>query len=225
MASPDKVEAVAQLTDRFRESSAVVFTEYRGLTVKQIGQLRTVLDGQATFSVVKNTLTKLAATGAGLTVDESLLKGPSALAFVTGDAVLVAKGLRDFAKANPALVVKAALLDGRPLDASEIAKLADLESREVLLAKLAGALNALPQRAVSLLAAPLSQAVRLFDALRVQVEANAPVEAVAEATGDSVAVATVESESADIAAVAATDDAPVTDADAAPAVDATPAGD
>ena len=213
MASPDKVEAVQQLTDRFREASAVVFTEYRGLTVKQIGLLRAALDGQATFSVVKNTLTRRAAADAGLTVDDGLLKGPSAVAFVTGDAVLVAKGLRDFAKANPALILKAGLLDGRPLDAGELAKLADLESREVLLAKLAGALNALPQRAVSLFAAPLSQAARLFDALRAQVEANAPAED-AEA-----AAATVTSETAEVEAAVAADTAPV---EAAVAADTEP---
>lgn len=185
MASPDKVAAVQMLTDRFRESSAVVFTEYRGLTVRQIGNLRTALDGHATFSVVKNTLTRRAAGDAGLTVDDALLKGPSAVAFITGDVVVVAKGLRDFAKANPALIIKAGVLDGRSLDAGEVARLADLESREVLLSKLAGAFNALPQRAVSLLAAPLSQAVRLVDALRAQVAANAPAEAPAEATAAS----------------------------------------
>ncbi len=176
MASPDKVEAVQQLTDRFNESSAVVFTEYRGLTVRQIGELRTVLDGNATYSVVKNTLTRRAAANAGLTVDDALLKGPSALAFVTGDAVLVAKGLRDYARAHPALIVKAGVVEGRFLDAAELTRLADLESREVLLSKLAGAFNALPQRAVSLFAAPLSQAARLFDALRAQIAEMAPAD-------------------------------------------------
>lgn len=176
MASPDKVEAVQQLTDRFTQSSAVVFTEYRGLTVRQIGELRAVLDGNATYSVVKNTLTRRAASNAGLTVDDALLKGPSALAFVTGDAVLVAKGLRDYARAHPALIVKAGVVEGRFLDAAELTRLADLESREVLLAKLAGAFNALPQRAVSLFAAPLSQAARLFDALRAQIAEMAPAD-------------------------------------------------
>jgi large subunit ribosomal protein L10 len=216
MASPDKVEAVRQLTDRIRESSAVVFTEYRGLTVRQIGELRTVLDGHATFSVVKNTLTRRAADGAGMTVDEALLKGPSALAFVTGDAVVVAKGLRDFAKANPALIVKAAVLDGRSLSAGEVAKLADLESREVLLSKLAGAFNALPQRAVSLLAAPLSQAVRLVDALRAQVAANAPAEAPQQATADS--------ETAEVAEVVAEDQSSP-DAGIEPTTEPAPAGE
>lgn len=214
MASPDKVAAVEKLTDRFRESSAVVFTEYRGLTVRQIGDLRTVLDGHATFSVVKNTLTRRAAGDAGLTVDDALLTGPSAVAFVTGDVVLVAKGLRDFARANPALIVKAGVLDGRSLDAGEVARLADLESREVLLAKLAGAFNALPQRAVSLLAAPLSQAVRLVDALRAQVAANAPAEAPAEATA--------ESETAEVEAVIVADD---TSTDTGPEASTAPAGE
>jgi len=176
MASPDKVEAVQQLTDRLRASSAVVFTEYRGLTVRQIGELRTVLEGNATYSVVKNTLTKRAAGNAGLVLDDELLTGPSALAFVTGDAVLVAKGLRDFARAHPALIVKAGVVEGRTLDAAELVRLADVESREVLLSKLAGAFNALPQRAVSLFAAPLSQAARLFDALRAQLAEAAPAD-------------------------------------------------
>lgn len=219
MVRPDKVEAVQVLTDRFRESSAVVFTEYRGLTVRQIGELRTVLDGHATFSVVKNTLTRRAADGAGLPVDDALLKGPSAVAFVTGDAVVVAKGLRDFARANPALVIKAGVLDGRPLDAGEVARLADLESREVLLSKLAGAFNALPQRAVSLLAAPLAQAVRLVDALRAQVAANAPADSPADATADS--------ETAEVEAAVATDapePAVAPDAEAVP-TESAPAGE
>lgn len=206
MASPDKVEAVQQLTDRLRASSAVVFTEYRGLTVRQIGELRTVLEGNATYSVVKNTLTKRAAGNAGLVVDDELLTGPSALAFVTGDAVLVAKGLRDFARAHPALIVKAGVVEGRTLDAAELVRLADVESREVLLSKLAGAFNALPQRAVSLFAAPLSQAARLFDALRAQVAESAPVDSeTAPVAADESAPVSDEAPAAAPADVAAAD--------------------
>src|SRR5204863_1953371 len=154
MARPDKAAAVAELTDAFRESSAAMLTEYRGLTVAQLKELRRSLAGNATYAVVKNTLTKIAAREAGIDSFESLLEGPSAIAFVTGDPVVVAKGLRDFGRANPALVVKGGVLDGRPLSADEVRKLADLESREVLLAKLAGDMKASLQQAVSLFAAP-----------------------------------------------------------------------
>ena len=177
MVRPDKAAAVAELTDQFRASSAVVLTEYRGLTVKQLSQLRTELDGNATYAVVKNTLTRIAAGNAGVTAFDDLLTGPSAAVFVTGDPVVVAKGLREFAKANPALVIKGGLLDGRAMTTAELSKLADLESREVLLAKLAGAFQALPQTAVSLLAAPLAQAARVIDALRAKVAESAPADA------------------------------------------------
>ncbi len=169
MARPDKVAAVAELTEHFRSSNAVVLTEYRGLTVSQISDLRRQLRGHATYAVVKNTLTKRAATDAGAESVIESLQGPSAIAFVSGDPVEVAKGLKDFAKAHPALVVKAGILDGRPLTADEVRRLADLDSRDVLLAKMAGAMNASLQQAVSLLAAPLSQAARLVEARRAQV--------------------------------------------------------
>ena len=142
MARQDKAAAIAELADRFRGSSAAVLTEYRGLTVKQISDLRKALRGNATYAVVKNTLTDLAAKEADVTAFDGQLVGPSAIAFVDGDPVEAAKALRDFAKANPLLVIKGGVLDGKPLTAQEITKLADLESREVLLAKLAGAMNA-----------------------------------------------------------------------------------
>lgn len=191
MVRPDKAAAVAELTEQFRASSAVVLTEYRGLTVKQLSQLRTELDGNATYAVVKNTLTRIAAGNAGVTAFDDLLTGPSAAVFVTGDPVVVAKGLREFAKANPALVIKGGVLDGRSMTTAELSALADLESREVLLAKLAGAFQALPQTAVRLLAAPLAQAARAFDALRAKVAESAPADAetalVAADEGDTVA--------------------------------------
>src|SRR4051812_26112782 len=165
MARPDKAAAVAELTEAFRGASAAVLTEYRGLTVAQLKELRRSLAGNATYSVVKNTLTRIAAREAGIEVLEPLLEGPSAIAFVTGDPVVVAKGLRDFGRNHPALVVKGGVLDGRPLTADEVRKLADLESREVLLAKLAGGMKASLQQAVSLFAAPLSQAARVIAAL------------------------------------------------------------
>ena len=181
MARPDKAAAVAELADEFRSSSAVVLTEYRGLTVKQLTELRRSLGGNASYAVVKNTLTKIAAREAGVSGLDDYLSGPSAIAFVKGDPVEAAKGLRDFAKANPVLVVKGGLLDGAPLTGEEITKLADLESREVLLAKLAGAMKASLQNAVSLFAAPLAQTARVVEALRQKVEAETPAAEVAAA--------------------------------------------
>ena len=172
MAKADKAAAIAELSDRFRNSGAAVLTEYRGLSVKQLTDLRNSLRGNATFAVVKNTLTELAAKEAGVTAFEGQLVGPSAIAFVEGDPVEAAKGLRDFAKANPLLVIKGGVLDGKALSPEEITKLADLESREVLLAKLAGAMNASLSKAVYLFAAPLSQTARVVDALRAKVEAE-----------------------------------------------------
>ena len=186
MANAEKVAAVAELTERFRGSSGAVLTEYRGLTVAQLAELRRSLGDHATFAVVKNTLTKIAVNEAGL--DEqlsSLLVGPSAIAFVDGDVVEAAKGLRDFAKANPLLVIKGGVLDGKAMTPSEITKLADLEPREVLLAKLAGAMKANLSKAAYLFAAPLTKAARTIEALRQKVEersgAAAPADA-AEAT-------------------------------------------
>jgi large subunit ribosomal protein L10 len=170
MARSDKAAAVTELTDRFRESGGAVLTEYRGLTVAQLTELRRSISSNATYSVVKNTLTELAAKEAGVTAFDGQLAGPSAIAFITGDAVETAKGLRDFARAHPALVIKSGYLDGKPLSAEQITKLADLESREVLLAKLAGAMNASLSKAVYLFAAPLSQTARLVEALRAQRE-------------------------------------------------------
>jgi large subunit ribosomal protein L10 len=163
---PDKAAAVAELAEAFRGSSAAVLTEYRGLTVKQLDDLRTALGADTTYSVVKNTLTKIAAADAGLSGVEALLEGPTAVAFISGEPVEAAKALRDFAKANPALVVKGGVLDGKALSADEVRKLADLESREVLLGKMAGGLLASLSNAVYLLNAPLAQAARLAGALQ-----------------------------------------------------------
>ncbi len=177
MATAEKQAAIAELADSFRGSSAAVLTEYRGLTVKQLSELRGSLRGHATYAVVKNTLTELAAKEAGVTAFDGQLVGPSAIAFVTGDPVEAAKGLRDFAKAHPLLVIKGGVLDGKAMTAAEITKLADLESREVLLAKLAGAMNASLTQAVYLFAAPLSQSARLIEALRAKREAESPQDA------------------------------------------------
>jgi large subunit ribosomal protein L10 len=162
----NKEASVAELTDKFRTSNAVLLTEYRGLTVAQLKQLRQSISADATYAVVKNTLSKIAANQAGISSFDDDLAGPSALAFVHGDTVAVAKSLRDFAKANPLLVVKGGYFDGNPLTADEVNKLADLESREVLLAKLAGAFKQSLFGAAYLFNAPLSKAVRTVDALR-----------------------------------------------------------
>jgi large subunit ribosomal protein L10 len=175
MARADKATAVAELTERFQTSTGAVLTEYRGLTVTQLGELRQSLGENATFSVVKNTLTKIAADQAGVTAElTSLLSGPSAIAFVSGDVVEAAKGLRDFAQANPLLVIKGGVLDGKPLTPAEIVKLADLDSREVLLAKLAGAMKASMAGAAATFAALPQQMARLAAALEAKRAAEAP---------------------------------------------------
>jgi len=187
MPNDEKISAVAEITEHFSSSSAAVITEYRGLTVKQITDLRRALGNDTTYAVVKNTLSKRAASNAGIAIDDSLLIGPTAIAFVKGDPVDAAKGLRDFAKANPLLVIKGGVLDGKALSAAEVDKIADLESRDVLLAKLAGALKALPTRAAGLFQAPLSQVARLAKAL----EEKKPAEAApaAEAPAQAAAAA------------------------------------
>jgi len=162
----NKVEKVAELTGLFQNSNAVFLTEYRGLTVAQLKELRRTISADATYAVAKNTLIEIAAKNAGVTAFDGQLFGPTALAFATGDAVSVAKALRDFAKANPLLVVKSGVLDGIALSAAEVQKLADLESREVLLAKAAGMFKATMFKAAYTFQAPLAQAVRTVDALR-----------------------------------------------------------
>jgi large subunit ribosomal protein L10 len=227
MARPDKAAAVAELTEAFRDSSAAVLTEYRGLTVAELKELRRSLAGNATYAVVKNTLTKIAARDAGIETFESLLVGPSAIAFVSGDPVEVAKGLRAFGKDHPKLVVKGGILDGKPLTADEIRKLADLESREVLLAKLAGGFIAPASQLVSVLAAPVRQLAQLLGALQAKAASDpswvkgddgaSAVEPQPEA-----AAAEVPAAEADVPAetdATATDEAPAAETDA-PAAEA-----
>ncbi|MBT8224649.1 MAG: 50S ribosomal protein L10 [Dactylosporangium sp.] len=161
----DKVAAVVELTDRFRESSATLLTEYRGLTVAQLKQLRRSLGRQTTYAVTKNTLAKRAAVDAGIGGLDDLFTGPTALAFVSGDPVEAAKGLREFTKTNPMLVIKGGVFEGKALTADEVRALADLESREVLLGKLAGAMKANLSKAAAVLQAPLSKTARLATAL------------------------------------------------------------
>jgi large subunit ribosomal protein L10 len=211
MPNTEKVTAVAEIVEQFNESSAAVITEYRGLTVKQISQLRRNLGQQTTYAVLKNTLAKRAAAEAGVALDDSLLVGPTAIAFVKGDPVEAAKGLRDFAKTNPLLIIKGGVLDGKLLSASEVAQIADLESREVLLAKVAGVLKALPSRAAGLFQAPLSQIARLAKAL----EEKTPAEAAPAAEAADAPAAESAPASEDVADAAPAEEA--TDTPAEPA--------
>jgi len=162
----DKATSVAELTDQFRGSAATLLTEYRGLTVAQLKTLRRSLGRETTYAVAKNTLAKRAAADAGITGLDDLFTGPTALAFVSGDPVEAAKGLREFAKANPLLIIKGGVFEGRAIGADEVRALADLESREVLLAKLAGAMKANLSKAAALFQAPLSKTARLAQALQ-----------------------------------------------------------
>jgi large subunit ribosomal protein L10 len=225
MARPDKTAAVAEIVDSFNDSAGAVLTEYRGLTVKQLQELRRVLGENANYAVVKNTLTKIAAKEAGVAGFDDLLVGPTAIAFINGDVVEAAKGLRDFAKANPALVIKGGYLDGASVDAAQIAKMADLESREVLLGKLAGAMLASLSQAVYLLNAPLAQAARLAgapeanaaqDPTTLQRGASQPVAAATAATEEPAAeeAPDTRAETTEAPAVAGTEDAASEDAPA-----------
>ena len=225
MASPDKVAAVAELADEFRDSNGAVLTEYRGLTVKQLQELRRSLGEHARYAVAKNTLTKLAAKQADIEFPEELLVGPTAIAFITGDVVEAAKGLRDFAKENKSLIIKGGFLDGKVLQPNEIKKLADLESREVLLAKLAGGMKASIAGAAGLFNAPLAQTARLLAALQAKAEADPSVlAAAAPAPAEEEAPAPVDevnesSSAADAESEAPVDEAPAAASDDAPASD------
>ena len=223
MARSDKVAAVAELTNRFTSSAGVVLTEYRGLSVKALMELRRSLGDDASYSVSKNTLTTIAAREAGMDAIEEHLVGPTAIAFIDGDPVVVAKGLRDFARTNPQLVIKGGVLDGKFMTPDEVRKLADLESRDVLLAKVAGALKGVLQQAVSLVSAPLSQTARLFAALE-QAAADNPsllAEATREPTNEEPTNEELAAKAAPPAAPAAseTGDASVAEPQAAPAAE------
>lgn len=196
MARPDKAAKVAELADRFSNSEAAVLTEYRGLTVKDLQELRRSLGEDATYAVAKNTLTAIAAKEAGVEGVEDTLNGPTAIAFIKGDIAAAAKGLRDFAKANPNLAIKGGVMEGKFLDAKAVLKLADLESREVLLAKLAGALQANLSKAAYLLNAPLSQGARVLGALEAAAKENPSVLAGAAQTQEETPAAEAATEAA-----------------------------
>jgi large subunit ribosomal protein L10 len=192
MARAEKQAAVAEIVESFNDAAGAVLTEYRGLTVKQLQDLRRSLGENASYAVVKNTLTQIAVREAGVDSFDGLLTGPSAIAFIKGDPVETAKGLRDFAKANPPLVIKGGVLDGKTLTVEEINKIADLETREVLLAKLAGALKGKTQQAASLFQAPLSKTARLAAALQDKAEKDPSV--LAGGAGSPAAAASAEAE-------------------------------
>jgi large subunit ribosomal protein L10 len=181
MAQADKATAVADIAEQFKSSTATVITEYRGLTVANLAELRRSLSGSATYSVAKNTLIKRAASEAGVEGLDELFVGPTAIAFVSGEAVDAAKAIKKFAKDHKALVIKGGYMDGRALTVGEVERIADLESREVLLAKLAGAMKANLSKAAGLFNAPASQVARLAAALQEKRAAEAPAEAAAPA--------------------------------------------
>ncbi len=213
MARADKQAAVAEIADEFSASAGAVLTEYRGLTVKELKDLRRSLGANANYAVVKNTLAKIAAKQAGIESFDDLLTGPTAIAFIKGDVVEAAKGLRDFAKANPALVIKGGVYEGKPLDAKEVAKLADLESREVLLAKVAGAMTATLSQALYAFNALPAQAARLAAALQ-EKAANDPT---ILAGGAGTPVAAEEAAASDAAEAASDVEAPADEAVETPA--------
>ena len=208
MATPDKSAAVAEIAEDFRTANATVLTEYRGLSATLLKQLRRSLGVKNKYSVVKNTLTKIAAKEAGVDLDPAMLAGPSAVAFIKGDPIDAAKALRDFAKENPLLIIKGGIFDGKAVTTAEIMQLANLESREVLLAKIAGAMKA-----------SMSKAARTFDALRIKMEAGAPAPVAVAAPVEVVAEAPV-AEAAPEAPVAQ-DATPEVVAEAAPAAEST----
>ena len=208
MATPEKTAAVAEIVEDFRTANATVLTEYRGLSVGLMKQLRRSLGVNNKYSVVKNTLTKIAAKEAGVDLDPALLAGPSAVAFIKGDPIDAAKALRDFAKENPLLIIKGGIFDGKAVTTAEIMQLANLESREVLLAKIAGAMKA-----------SMSKAARTFDALRIKMEAGAPAPVAAEVVAEAKVEAPVAE--AVVEAPVAQDATPEVVAEAAPAAEST----
>lgn len=202
MARSDKAAKVAELADKFSNSAAAVLTEYRGLTVQDLQDLRRSLGGDATYAVAKNTLTAIAAKEAGIEGIEDTLTGPTAIAFISGDVASVTKGLKNFAKDNPSLAIKGGVMDGKFLDAKAVLKLADLESREVLLAKLAGGMKANLSKAAFAFAAPASKLARLAGALEAKAKENPDV---IGGAGSAPAAEAAETPAADEAATEAAD--------------------
>jgi large subunit ribosomal protein L10 len=167
------IAEVEAIKGRLEGSAAALLTEYRGLKVAELGELRASLRGSSTeYRVLKNTLTSIAVREAGYKDLVPLLQGPTAVAFIHGDPVQAAKDLAEFARTHPALILKGGVMDGKVLGADEVRRLATLEPREVLLARLAGLFQASAQRTVNLLAAPLRQVATMTSALRDQTEGS-----------------------------------------------------
>jgi large subunit ribosomal protein L10 len=235
VARPEKVAAVAEIRDRLTESDAAVLTEYRGLKVSELAELRGALRPAGTdFKIFKNTLARRAAEEAGLTELVPMLQGPTAIAFVKGDAVIAAKALRDFGKTNAALVVKGGLLGTDILDARDVTALADVAPREVLLARLAGGFQAPMVKAAGLFSVftrNMAYGIKALIDQRIDGGESLP----ADEPADAAPAATSEAETP--AAVASEAETPAVDAPAAetseapeaPAADAAdsdaPAGD
>ena len=173
MPNATKIERVSELKERIESATALLLTEYRGLTVGEITELRRSLrDVDASLAVIKNTLMLRAANDAGIQALDGLLAGPSAVAFVNGDVVAVAKRLKDASKQFPALVIKGGYLDGEALDAQGAQALADLESRDVMLSKIAGLFKAEMSRAAAAFVAAQSQFLALLEAYKEKVPAE-----------------------------------------------------
>ena len=214
MAKADKATAVADITEQFKESTATLITEYRGLTVANLAELRRSLRPAASYSVAKNTLIKRAAAEAGVEGLDELFVGPTAIAFVTGEPVDAAKAIKTFAKEHKALVIKGGYMDGRALTVAEVERIADLESREVLLAKLAGAMKGNLAKAAGLFNAPASQMARLLAALQEKKPAEAAAEApAAEAPAAEAPAAPAAEAEAEPAEAAATPETPAESAE------------
>ncbi|WP_106848530.1 50S ribosomal protein L10 [Blastococcus sp. Marseille-P5729] len=194
MANAEKTAAVKEIADQFTESTAAVLTEYRGLSVAKMTELRKALGADTTYTVVKNTLTKLAAKDAGLDIEDELLNGPTAVAFIRGDIATAAKGLKEFAKDNPLLVIKGGVLEGKTISVDQVKQIADLEPREVLLAKLAGAMKGNLTKAAIVFNALPTKMAQLAEALKEKKPADAApaAEAPAEAAADAPAEAPAE---------------------------------
>jgi large subunit ribosomal protein L10 len=198
MAKADKATAVADIAEQFKDATAALVTEYRGLTVANLAELRRSLGESATYSIAKNTLVRRAASEAGVDGLDELFVGPTAIAFVTGEPVDAAKTLKKFAKDHKALVIKGGYMDGRPLTVAEVEKIADLESREVLLAKLAGAMKGNLSKAAGLFNAPASQVARLFAALQEKKESDSPAPAPEAAAPEAAAPEAAAPEAAEV---------------------------
>jgi large subunit ribosomal protein L10 len=191
MPNAGKTEKVAALKERIERSSALLLTEFRGLNVHDATELRRSLSDTARFAIVKNTLMQRASAEAGIEALEALLEGPTAVAFVDADVVTAAKRVVDAGRKYPALILKGGYLDGRVLSAAEAASLATLESREVMLSRIAGMFQADMSRAAAAFQAVQAKFLRLLDAYRDKVPAGgSAAEALAEEPEGSTGEAT-----------------------------------